>query len=196
MTCVPVLFVDGKKPCSKCKRLLPVSMYHKMSKARSGYKSSCKECRKSEHEVDYKEHKEARLLAGKKWRERNRERMTAIRKRWVDNNKKGFAAMVRAWEQKNRDAKNSHGRNYQARKKNAKGSHSKSDITLLLQYQKGKCAVCRDALGGTFDVDHVVPLSRGGENDKYNLQLLCVTCNRTKNKQDPILFMQKRGYLL
>ena len=36
-----------------------------------------------------------------------------------------------------------------------------------------------------FEVDHIKPLSKGGSNDKGNLQLLCGHCNRKKsNKTD------------
>ena len=41
--------------------------------------------------------------------------------------------------------------------------------------------VCRNC--GSFvrlEVDHVVPLARGGSNDLANLQVLCRTCNRSK----------------
>lgn len=29
-------------------------------------------------------------------------------------------------------------------------------------------------------IDHIVPVSRGGQNNKENLQLLCVSCNTSK----------------
>jgi len=41
-----------------------------------------------------------------------------------------------------------------------------------------------------------MPLSRGGSNDKYNLQLLCPTCNLKKSAKDPIDFAQENGNLL
>lgn len=41
-TAVPI--VDGKKSCSKCKRLLPVSDFHKHSQTASGLASACKAC--------------------------------------------------------------------------------------------------------------------------------------------------------
>lgn len=34
--------------------------------------------------------------------------------------------------------------------------------------------------GRVFHIDHIVPKSKCGTNDEYNLQLLCATCNRSK----------------
>jgi 5-methylcytosine-specific restriction endonuclease McrA len=62
--------------------------------------------------------------------------------------------------------------------------------------QKGRCAVCREALSKSFHRDHRIALANGGSNDKSNLQLLCKSCNSRKHKKDPIRFMQENGYLL
>ncbi|WP_345820465.1 DUF1376 domain-containing protein [Methylobacterium fujisawaense] len=43
----------------------------------------------------------------------------------------------------------------------------------------GACAYCGDA-AGPFEVDHVVPLARGGPNIESNLACACVACNRSK----------------
>jgi ATP adenylyltransferase len=48
-----------------------------------------------------------------------------------------------------------------------------------------RCALC----GATdkerpLDVDHIIPRSRKGSNDKSNLQILCSKCNRAKGNKD------------
>ncbi|MCJ2086518.1 HNH endonuclease [Methylobacterium sp. E-005] len=46
------------------------------------------------------------------------------------------------------------------------------------------CAYCGD-LAGPFEIDHVVPYSRGGENDPSNLCVACKPCNRSKGAKTP-----------
>jgi predicted house-cleaning noncanonical NTP pyrophosphatase (MazG superfamily) len=55
----------------------------------------------------------------------------------------------------------------------------------VLAESGGRCALC----GATkherpLDVDHIVPLSRGGASARDNLQVLCSKCNRSKGNKD------------
>lgn len=47
--------------------------------------------------------------------------------------------------------------------------------------QGGKCAICKDPMSrDCFDVDHIVPHSKSGGNEKANLRLTHVSCNRSR----------------
>lgn len=107
-----------------------------------------------------------------------------------------FLEKSRQWAKSNPEARLAHGANRRARNRNSAGTHSPSDIASLMSLQKGRCAVCHCGIRIRRHVDHVIPLSRGGRNDKQNLQLLCPTCNMSKHAKDPISFMQSRGYLI
>lgn len=54
----------------------------------------------------------------------------------------------------------------------------------VLQKSKGRCAHCGKKItvgkDGTFSLDHVIPLSKGGSNDVSNLVGLCDACNKEK----------------
>jgi len=49
---------------------------------------------------------------------------------------------------------------------------------------RGKCSTCGTdlvlELDGNKNIDHIIPLAKGGNNDLVNLQLLCATCNNKK----------------
>ncbi len=48
-----------------------------------------------------------------------------------------------------------------------------------------RCRLCGAiaADGAKLEVDHIVPVSRGGTNDPHNLQTLCEACNRGKSNR-------------
>ena len=48
-----------------------------------------------------------------------------------------------------------------------------------------KCASCRtDLLDRDYQIDHKIPLMKGGKNSIENLQPLCVSCHKKKTKID------------
>ena len=56
-----------------------------------------------------------------------------------------------------------------------------------VKYQKLACAICGAKLSlETAEVDHVVPLSLGGENHPRNFQVLCHGCHEIKTLGDSL----------
>lgn len=91
-----------------------------------------------------------------------------------------------------RDANIEHTRAYRsankARRKGAEGVFSSSDIKEHFLMQGGLCAGprCKRNLSVSgFEIDHIVPVSKGGSNWPDNLQLLCAGCNRRKSSIMP-----------
>lgn len=77
-----------------------------------------------------------------------------------------------------------------------KGRIEYGSLPKLFKLQKGKCAICTVVLPSNYHVDHIMPIAKGGLNEKYNIQLLCPTCNVRKSAKDPIKYAQERGMLL
>ena len=50
--------------------------------------------------------------------------------------------------------------------------------------QEGRCNLCHDEFTGIqhFEMDHIVPVAKGGQDWVDNFQLLCSNCNRIKGK--------------
>lgn len=53
-------------------------------------------------------------------------------------------------------------------------------IQELKLFLKNRCAYCNSLLTGSYEVDHVIPLNRGGLNTVSNITLCCRPCNREK----------------
>jgi 5-methylcytosine-specific restriction endonuclease McrA len=47
--------------------------------------------------------------------------------------------------------------------------------------QRYTCAKCAQLLPPDWQLDHVVPLSEGGGNERENVQALCVSCHTDKS---------------
>jgi hypothetical protein len=54
----------------------------------------------------------------------------------------------------------------------------------LLEKQNDQCKGCGEVAGEKCQVDHIRPLSNGGDNSSKNLQVLCVSCHRAKTMQE------------
>jgi 5-methylcytosine-specific restriction endonuclease McrA len=62
--------------------------------------------------------------------------------------------------------------------------------------QNDMCAYCRCELKSKGHVDHITPVSKGGSNNRSNLQILCGSCNSKKHDADPIVFSRRIGLLI
>lgn len=108
-----------------------------------------------------------------------------------------WKAVAKAWKADNKETCKSYDRKKRAMRSKAEGSHTKDDVARILELQKHKCAECRTDLRKVgHEVDHIVPLSKGGSDWPKNLQCLCRPCNIRKWATDPIDWAAKKGRLL
>jgi 5-methylcytosine-specific restriction endonuclease McrA len=73
--------------------------------------------------------------------------------------------------------------------------YSADVINSLYKFQQGKCAAfwCSTDLLDGYEIDHILALSRGGSNKSENLQLLCMTCNRSKATKSMFEFYLRKA---
>ena len=128
----------------------------------------------------YYETIEARKNKNIEWRSANPEKVKAYNASWQRQNPKIF----RIYNQNRRGLKLSNG-----------GKLSKGLSDKLYKIQDGKCACCGKLLGSNFHLDHIMPISLGGVNEDYNIQLLTQRCNIQKGGKHPLKYMQEKIFL-
>ena len=129
----------------------------------------------------------------KAWRLRNPEKAKASTARWREKNKERCLEDRRRWVSKNPDKAKEINRRCaykcffknRARMAIARIRHSTveqiaNDIFWLWHKQRGRCALTGMRLDRTAELDHIIPVSQGGKNERSNLQWLCKKVNRSK----------------
>lgn len=163
----------------------------------------------------YREHREHILHHAKEWRnenierirernrayrERNRERIRIKTHEYRKSHMEYFRDKARRHRAKHPARHRARARQYQithmpevlvrnkrrrAREYNAPGQITKRDVDLQFRSQRGKCWYCLCDISQVYEIEHIVPLSRGGTNYANNVVLACPTCNRSKHDKLP-----------
>ena len=75
--------------------------------------------------------------------------------------------------------------------KNTKKKSNNRNVTQTIKKyvasnQQWKCNYCKNLLDASYEIDHIVPLYKNGNNDLTNLQALCRNCHGKKTIIDRI----------
>jgi 5-methylcytosine-specific restriction endonuclease McrA len=204
---------DGSKTCPSCQQSLHTDSFYKIGRKKGAdcYGSYCRECTKTKalewqrsnpekmsdiwrrgHQSKLEKQK-AGLIAPERV-----EREAAYLKEWRKKNKHKTAEYSRECKQRSRDADLARYRAANAISNNRKRSRKKGtpdDFTiedwekLTVVFEK-HCAYC-GASPLLLDLDHVVPMHRGGYNVVGNLVPACRVCNSHKTCLDPRQFAKE-----
>lgn len=114
----------------------------------------------------------------------NPERSKAYTRQWRLRNLEKARAADRAFRKANPEKVIAHSEKRRARLLNAEGSFTGHDVIALIKQFGRICFYCESKLK-KFEVDHFVPLSRGGSNWPDNLVISCRACNLSKAAKMP-----------
>lgn len=165
----------------------------------------CRECGKAHrraHRLEYRAryyqaNAEGTKRKAREWRLANPERAKAKRARYYAENAEEAKRRVKEWRKAHPEAKSEAEHRRRARKLSCVGSVSAGIRKILAKRQRNRCIACgADLRQSGSHLDHIIPLARGGPHDDANLQLLCPSCNTRKRADDPVVFMQRMGFLL
>lgn len=167
------------KACSRCKQIQSVANFTRIAHKPGKFVSECKPCR-AKLSAEFRLHKPDKAKQYRRnyeithreyFREKSRKRRAA--------NPEKIAASYADWYKRNPESRVRRRHAYRARKyANGVFSISKKEIIKL---RNGSCFYCGSA--SNIQIDHVIPVSRGGRHSIGNLVSACRQCNQRKNQK-------------
>ncbi len=163
-----------EKKCPRCEGVKALEEFSLDRRRRDGRQSRCKGCQREL----MREWREQNPHTPRDYYERNRARMNAGARRWREANPEKMVF-------------------YQQRHRAGGGTtHDRDEIAEAMAYslilQGDPCSYCG---GPATELDHIIPIERGGMADWDNLTAACRRCNARKHKR-PLLDALIRGTML
>jgi len=153
---------DRKKISNKLSRLKDLEHHRNKNKE---WRDKNKEYVNSKHKQNYEKNKERITERHKEYYKKNKDKMLAYGKMWAEENKEKVRAA--------------------ARKSNTRRNRVQNDYhQIMTSVESAELSIIYEEaalLGPNWHVDHIVPLSRGGEHRPYNVQIVRSSYNVRKN---------------
>ena len=195
--------MSHSKACSKCKQQKPSCEFYKDPRATTGLQSCCIECQKRWN----KENSERLAQNKRQWRKspevkariaeyskqyaaKNKEELKSRRKSYYWKNREKVLKQFNDWAKDNgakikinrtqsRKANPALYRSYSATRR-ARMKNAQTFQITKMEFQKLYSSNCFYCQGTATSIDHVIPLSRGGNHSIGNLVACCLSCNSSK----------------
>ena len=71
-------------------------------------------------------------------------------------------------------------------KTNLRSKLNETKKKVVASSQQWTCRNCNKILDASYEIDHIIPLYKGGSNDLNNLQALCRNCHGQKTINDKL----------
>jgi 5-methylcytosine-specific restriction endonuclease McrA len=175
------------KRCTKCGKYFAATteFFYRDATRPGGLYPACKQCKKA-YADDYRvTHREKLRVASRIDYYKHREKRLEYNRHWNREHREHVLNQKRQYRSLNKDRLNAEHQRRRAKRLMAHGKYTAADIRLQYKTQKGRCWWCSKQLGNNYEVDHRIPITRGGSNAPENLCISCPACNRSKSNKLP-----------
>ena len=169
------------KTCTKCGESKPLTEYYKHNQRKDGLFGFCKSCYKIKRDSSMDKDKR-RAYEREYWsRPENKARRAKQVKNSMLKNKERHEA-VRAIYLKTDAGLNTQRKSCQVNRCKKQGAYVEHvDPLELYNEQSGLCYICFNEFSfKNMEMDHVIPLSKGGKHQLSNVKMCCARCNKSK----------------
>lgn len=139
-------------------------------------------------------HPDKARASARRWQRANPEKMRAAVRRYTQRYPEQVRARGKAWREANPEKRRQRWRDWCARnperlrellarrRARRRGAFVENvDPREIYERDKGLCGIChRHVASKKMSLDHIVPLSRGGEHSRRNVQLAHLRCNESR----------------
>lgn len=140
----------------------------------------CITCRRKRHLRYYEANRAAAIKRANDWKHAHPERMREITRSRYERRRAQMKAANDRWRRNNPEKVRDIREARRARLRNAFVEYV--DRAIVHERAAGLCGICRDPVAlAEMELDHIIPLSRGGLHCYANAQPAHMTCNRRKH---------------
>ena len=189
------------KKCSKCSKLLVANSinFNKQKGGKYGLMNRCKECRKIESKEWRENNKERKKEYNKEYYENNKERKKEYDKEYYENNKEHIKEYYKEYYENNPDKVFNYANKRRSIEENQGRGISKDQWYEMMEFFDWKCAYSGEYIGGKENrcirsIDHIIPLSKGGENEIWNCIPMHRSYNSSKFTNDMLEWYQQQEF--
>jgi len=170
------------KTCTKCGETKELTEFSKRKDTKDGLAYTCKACFNAYNKAHYQANKEHILERHRVYHKANRESRKEYHRKWYRANKGRIAELQREYKKAHPLKRREFEGRRRAREHGVPIGHA--DYELVVATSNGLCGICGDPIFGKFDIDHIVPLTKGGAHSTDNLQVAHHHCNVSKGNKE------------
>ncbi len=171
-----------RKRCSKCGKTKSLASFSKDRQSKDGLRSYCRLCSATYYADWYSKHAEAQRAYTANYRKTHRNWKRVANAKWAKANPEKMRIAITRWRRAHPDKEQDRHVRRLARKKGA----AVEAVSRQVVYERdgGLCHICgQKARPKNWHLDHIVPLSKGGEHSYQNVAVSHPGCNLHKGSK-------------